>query len=35
MRMANRLPFTGLLLTLLTLILVPEAQAADPGFCRQ
>src|SRR5271163_1667586 len=35
MRMANRLPFTGLLLTSLTLILVPEAQAADPGFCRQ
>ena len=35
MRMANRLPFTGLLLTLLTLILVPEAYAADPGFCRQ
>jgi hypothetical protein len=33
--MANRLPFTGLLLTLLTLILVPEAKAADPGFCRQ
>jgi hypothetical protein len=35
MRMANKPPFTGLLLTLLTLILVPEAQAADPGFCRQ
>jgi hypothetical protein len=35
MRMANRLPFTGLLLALLTLILAPEAQAADPDFCRQ
>jgi len=33
--MANRLSFTGLLSALLTLILVPEAHAADPGICRQ
>jgi len=35
MRMANRLPFTVFLSTLLTSVLFTEAQAADPGFCRQ
>ncbi len=33
--MTHKAPFTVLLSTLLTMILVGQAQAADPGFCRQ
>ena len=33
--MANRLPSKVFLSALLTLSLFTEAQAADPGFCRQ